>query len=285
MPLLARLPLTQHAGSAIVQTWPDSRALALGLVILVVSALAGACRASVEPGGFEDDLDTGEASPPDLQVPECDPLRDDDCENGQKCSYVVDEFGPTNRCVELHGEGLAGEPCQQIGDSDDCANHHVCWGTDAGGIGVCAAFCSTTLTCESELDTCSVSNDDLLSLCLLACDPIVQDCPPEWGCYADDYQRWACDSDRSSDEGSHGDPCDCLNCCDPGFVCISGALVDAVGCGPDGAAGCCTKVCELDDDGVPVDDPPCPTVLEDCEAFYDPDAVLQGYEHVGICEL
>lgn len=248
-------------------------------------AISGGCRSSAEPGGFEDDLDTGDASPPDLPQPECDPRREDDCQDGFKCSYVIDPaFGPTNRCVELLGDGLAGELCQQVDDSDSCANHHVCWATEADGLGVCVSFCSPTLTCASPLDTCSVSNEDLLSLCLPKCDPLLQDCMPEWGCYADDYQRWACDRDRSGEGGAHGDPCECLNCCDPGLVCLSGALVDAEGCGPDGAFGCCAQVCEVDPDGVPID-PTCPTELEQCEPYYSSDRVLLGYEHVGICRL
>lgn len=243
------------------------------------------CRSGAEPGGFEDDLDAGEVPPPDLPQPACDPLRDDVCEAGFKCSYVIDpESGPSNRCVELHGDGVAGEPCEKLGDSDDCADQHLCWATDDEGIGVCVEYCSLMLTCESELDTCSVSNNDLLALCLPECDPVLQDCAPEWGCYADDYQRWACDRDRSGAGGAHGQPCDCLNCCDPGLVCLPGAIVDAEGCGPDGAAGCCAKVCELDIDGVPVE-PSCPTEREQCEPFYDSAAVLMGYEHVGVCRL
>jgi hypothetical protein len=255
------------------------------LLGLLVMTIAAGCRSGAELGGFEDDLDTGDTSPPDLPQAECDPLREGDCEAGFKCSYVIDpDFGPTNRCVELRGDGLAGEPCEQLDDSDDCAEHHLCWATDANGIGVCVSYCSPMLTCTSPLDTCSVSNDDLLSLCLAQCDPIVQDCAPGWGCYADDYQRWACDLDHSGDGGAHGQACACLNCCDPGLVCLPGGIVDAEGCGPDGAAGCCAKVCELDQDGVPVD-PICPTELEQCEAFYQPDAVLMGYEHVGVCRL
>jgi hypothetical protein len=261
--------------------------LALGLVI---TAFAGGCRSSVEPGGFEDDLGSDDdPAPPDLPQPECDPRRDHDCEDGFKCSYVVDpEFGPSNRCVALLGDGIAGDPCEQLGDSDDCANHHLCWATDVDGqAGVCVSFCSSTLTCDDPLDTRSVSNGDLLSLCLPECDPLVQDCAPDWGCYADDYQRWACDRDRSGDGGAHGQACACLNCCDPGLTCLPGALVDAEGCGPDGAAGCCALVCALDDDGVPMpdDDPACPTELEQCEPFYQSNAVLMGYDHVGICRL
>lgn len=264
--------------------------LALGLAVIpVIAAMAvtlGGCRSSTEPGGFEDDLDTGEATPPDLLQSECDPRREGDCEDGFKCSHVVDpELGPSNRCVALLGDGLAGDPCEQIGESDDCADHHLCWATDVDGLaGVCVSFCSSTLTCDSPLDTCSVSNQDLLSLCLPKCDPIAQDCAPDWACYPDDYQRWACDRDRSGDGGAHGQACTCLNCCDPGLICLSGALVDAEGCGSEGAAGCCAQLCALED-GVPVAESPCPTEIERCEPFHDSSATPLGYEHIGICRL
>ncbi len=272
--------MTEHAAISHRVTVPQS-ARVLALVLAV--ALAG-CRSSTEPGGFEDDLDSGDATPPDLLQSECDPRRASDCEDGSKCTHVVDpELGPSNRCVPLLGDALAGEPCEQIGESDDCADHHLCWATDIEGLGVCVAFCSSTLTCEDALDTCSVSNQDLLSLCLPKCDPIAQDCAPDWGCYPDDYQRWACDRDRSGDIGAHGDACACLNCCDPGLVCLPGALVDAESCGPEGAAGCCAQLCELQD-GVPVDES-CPTELESCRQFHDANASLMGYAHIGICRL
>jgi hypothetical protein len=264
-------------------TVAGSRLFALGLVSLAATL---GCRGSLEPGGFEDDLDSGDAAPPDLPQSECDPWRFDGCEDGFKCSYVVDpELGPLNRCVALLGDALAGEPCETIGESDDCANHHLCWATDADGqAGECVSFCSGAGTCEDPLDTCSVSNDDLLPLCLPKCDPLVQDCSAGWGCYADDYKRWACDLDRSGDGGAHGQPCDCLNCCDPGLLCLPGVLVDAEGCGPEGAVGCCAQVCMLQEDVPPVEGA-CPGELEQCEPFYSSDSILMGYDDVGVCRL
>lgn len=243
------------------------------------------CPSSGAPGGFEDELGSDDAVPPDLPQPECDPRRLDDCASGQKCSHVVDpELGPTNRCVELAGEGLEGEACERVGETDTCANHHICWATDAQGFGgTCVAFCTAALVCEDDLAVCSVSTGGLLSLCLPKCDPLIQDCAEGWGCYPDDYQRWACDRDQSGGAGAHGDGCACLNCCDPGLACMSGALVDAVGCGMQGAVGCCGAICALEG-GAPVEGV-CPTEAERCEPFYDSDAVLMGYEQVGLCQL
>jgi hypothetical protein len=257
-----------------------------GLLALGIFSLMVGCQSSGAPGGFEDEAgsETADVLPPDLPQPECDPRRFDDCAPGEKCSHVLDTaFGPTNRCVELLGEGITGDACERIGESDTCANHHICWATDADGQGVCTPFCMLDLVCEGEGEICSVSSGGLVTLCLPKCHPLLPICPEGWGCYPDDYQRWACDRDQSGDAGAHGSACGCLNCCDPGLACVAGALVDAEGCGVDGAAGCCAEICDLENDAAP--ETVCATEAERCEAFYESSAVLMGYERVGVCEL
>ena len=201
-------------------------------LLVWLALVTGACVGEAAPGGFEAGAESG-ALPPDLPQSECDPRREDECPIGFKCSYLSEgAFGPTNRCVELRGEGLEGDTCTQLGDSDSCASHLVCWGTDAEGEwGRCVSFCSTALQCAGPEDICAVSNTGLLFLCLRACDPMVQDCGKNWGCYPDDNHRWSCDRDHSGELGQHADPCACLNCCDPGLVCKAGALVDGELCG------------------------------------------------------
>lgn len=248
--------------------------------VLAALALLG-CSSSVGAGDFEDDAGHDEGLPPDLPKPQCDPRREDDCPAGQKCSYVEEgEHGPTNRCVALHGDKLEGESCQRIGDSDDCGAHRICWATEAdGSAGICVGFCNVKLSCELDGVVCSVSNGGLLPLCLRPCHPLVQDCYGGWGCYPDPGQRWVCDVDRSGDLGGHGDPCECINCCDPGFACLFGAVVDAEGCGPDGSAGCCGEICALGQDSE------CPSEAERCRPFYAANALMMGYENVGLCRL
>jgi hypothetical protein len=223
---------------------------------LLASFAVLACQQRGSAGEFEDSVGEDEGAPPDLPQPECDPRRYGDCPSGQKCSYVVDaELGPTNRCVDRHGEKLEYESCQRIGDSDDCAEHRICWATEADGTaGICVSFCDAQLGCEREQDVCSVAAEGALPLCLPGCD-------------------------RSGATGAHGDACACLNCCDPGLACLSGAMVDAEGCGADGAVGCCGSICDLAQQSV------CPSEAERCEAFHDDDAVMVGFEDVGICRL
>lgn len=259
-------------------------ALALGAV---------ACVVELSPGSFEEggDSEAPSSKPPDLPSSECDPRRLDDCEEGFKCSYVDDADGPSNRCVELLGAGLAGEDCELLGDSDTCANHHVCWGADAEGLGGrCVSFCSTALQCETAEELCAVSNYDLLFLCLQRCDPLLQDCEPGWGCYPDANERWSCDRDRSDESGAHAEPCSCLNCCDPGLICMPGTLIDGELCGSVveedivPAEGCCAAVCDAEDELTPAEEQ-CPTEAERCREYYSPDAVVMGFEHVGVCRL
>ncbi|WP_157595563.1 hypothetical protein [Plesiocystis pacifica] len=261
---------------------------ALGLALASAVALSG-CSGTANPGGFEDDGEESETeSPPlpDLPQPECSPTKLDACDEGFKCSYVVDALGPTNRCVPILGDKQAGEGCEQIEDSDDCDLGHLCWGTEAdGSAGICVAFCTVQLSCGDEDHVCSMSTNDLLPLCLERCHPLDADpgCPEGWGCYPDPDKRWSCDRDRSGEAGVHGDPCECLNCCDPGLMCAAGKLVDAEGCGEGGAVGCCAQICDRMD-GMPLDDA-CPTESESCRAFYSQNNLLLGYEQVGICEL
>lgn len=110
-------------------------------------------------------------------------------------------------------------------------------------------------------------------MCFPLCDPLTQDCVRGQGCYST-YQGWICTPDASGELGDYGDPCEFLNACDPGFVCVSAEQVSDC----SGSAGCCTDICTLEipiclgaDSGeicVPWDDDPPP-----------------DYEDVGVCLL
>ncbi|NVB40885.1 hypothetical protein G6O69_23805 [Pseudenhygromyxa sp. WMMC2535] len=259
-------------------------------MFLAAAALFG-CEVSY---GEVDTFDTGEVDEgeapllPDLPAPSCDPRRDDMCEPGFKCSYVDDPvIGPTNRCVPLAGEGEADELCTRVGESDTCGEHGLCWALEPGGdTGICVDFCSSMLSCLDPDKVCTISNGGLLPLCLERCHPLLQDCLPSWGCYPDSNERWACDRDRSGPSGGHGDPCDCLNCCDPGLMCVPGPQVDDEDCAKGGALGCCAQICDLGDEGTDAEEEgPCPTPLEQCRAVYASDETIPGYEEVGVCRL
>lgn len=258
---------------------------ALAWVLVVM----GCSERGRELANFEDDIgDTGGA-PPDLPKLECLPRSVGfvgGCGPDEKCNYVVDpEFGPTGRCVPLLGEGRAGEPCTVTGESDSCESGAVCWAIDPQTqVGLCTNYCTAYLTCDDEAKVCLVGEDGVLALCLDPCIPTEPDaCPPGWGCYDSPSGRWGCDRDYSGQGGAHGRPCECVNCCDPGLICLPAALVDRPECMLEGATGCCAAVCELPADGQ-TEPPICPTENESCQAYYADD-VLFGYEQVGICRL
>lgn len=256
--------------------------------LLAVVVLLGCRDGSRELGNFEDDAEDTGGVLPDLLEAECLPRSTGfvgGCGADEKCGYVVDaEFGPTGRCVPLIDEGLTGEPCTVIGESDTCRSGALCWAIDPEtSEGVCIDYCTAFLTCDNPDKVCLVAEEGLLALCLDPCLPTEADaCPPGWGCYDSPAGRWGCDRDYSGEGGGHGSPCECINCCDPGLICEPAGLIDAPDCMVEGAIGCCAEVCELATEGQP--EPICPGEGETCRAYYT-DQVLAGYEHVGVCRL
>ncbi|MFV8754274.1 hypothetical protein ACNOYE_27330 [Nannocystaceae bacterium ST9] len=253
----------------------------------VVALLA--CReGGRELDNFEDEVGETGGLPPDLPAIECLPRAMGfvgDCGEDEKCRYLVDpEFGPTGRCVPLIAEGQPGEPCTVSGESDTCRSGSLCWAIDpASDEGVCVDYCSAFLACAADEQACLVGEDGLLALCLDRCVPTDPDaCSPGWGCYDSPAGAWGCDRDQSGEAGSHGSPCECVNCCDPGLVCVSAGQVDTPECMAEGAVGCCAEVCELPEQGGP--DVACPTENEQCRAYYV-DPIPTGYEQVGVCRL
>ena len=143
--------------------------------------------------------------------------------------------------------------------------------------GTCHALCTGSEEnpyCEDPNSICNISGDGGLPICLPRCNPIAQDCNEGLACYwvGNDFQ---CVLDASGDEGAAGDPCEFINVCDPGTFC---AIADLV---PDcqGAAGCCSPFCALDD---PM--PPClPGQI--CTPYFDEGNAPRGLEQVGYCAL
>ena len=108
--------------------------------------------------------------------------------------------------------------------------------------------------------------------CSLFCDPILQDCPTDQGCYARDGANGEtiCIPDASGTGGLDGEPCEFDNVCDPGLVCIGGSE----GCT---APWCCTPWCDLGEANT------CPGTGEECVPHFG--SPPPGLEHVGICVI
>jgi hypothetical protein len=224
-----------------------------------------------DDGGFVLRPDGGGAN-------ECDP-RAQDCMRGMKCTAWANDGGTfwnANKCVEVTGEGVAGDPCMIEGSGvsgiDDCALGFICLNTDMRGMGTCVEFCEgTDETCEPG-NVCAIYNDGVLPICLVGCDPLLQDCPEGQGCIDTPNQSFICFNDASGDMGGDGDPCppeDGENSCDPGMWC-----------GPNSAGcvdvNCCTPYCDITDGSCPQPD--------ECVSFFgDPMNAPPGFENVGVC--
>ena len=161
---------------------------------------------------------------------------------------------------------------------DDCDAELLCWLLDDEGQGVCTPLCAGTPdspSCGGEY-VCDVSNGGLLPLCLTPCDPLASSCESNQICIPSMAGIFVCDGDVSGDGGAFGDPCEYLNVCDSGLLCISSFHVP--GCT---SPGCCTEFCDVN-----LPDDNCSGAPEqECVAFYDPGSAPPGLEDVGLCGI
>ncbi|MEM7156077.1 MAG: ribulose phosphate epimerase [Myxococcota bacterium] len=219
---------------------------------------------------------------------ECDMFAQD-CPDGEKCMPWANDGGTAwnaTRCSPIaDNPGQAGDSCSVEGSGvsglDDCDIGSMCWDVDPEtNMGVCVALCtgdSMSPVCEDPDTACAIVNDGAIVLCLPSCDPLIQDCTDGQACYAvlDDF---LCVPDASGEMGVYGDPCEFINACDPGLMCLGAAAV------PDctGSQGCCSEVCDTAD---PAGDAQCMGVDQACEPWYEEGAAPPGYEDVGACAL
>ncbi|HEY8380152.1 MAG TPA: ribulose phosphate epimerase [Nannocystis sp.] len=214
---------------------------------------------------------------------ECD-LWQQDCAGGMKCApYDSMQIGVVDatRCVEVADPaGEAGDPCRLEGGVvglDDCAPGLLCWLLDGEGNGTCTPLCKGSPeepTCDDGL-VCDISNGGLLPLCLTSCHPLAKDCPQGQICLLSMAETFVCDSDASGEEGQIGDPCEYINVCDPGLLCL--ASTHTPGCS---APGCCTSYCDLSDPNAQ-----CPYAQQECLPYFPNNMAPPGYENVGFCGI
>lgn len=185
--------------------------------------------------------------------------------NATSCKPVVDDPVGIDETCHVVGSGYSG--------IDDCPVGAMCWDVDPKtNQGVCVPFCvgsEDTWVCEDPMRQCFACgdfNNCAWRLCLPVCDPLDQDCPEGQACYWLG-NAWGCGPDASGDAGANGDPCDFINECDPGLVC----LLDS---------GVCSEVCDLDD-------MQCAGAIEGqvCLPWYEDGEAPPGYEDLGVCTL
>jgi hypothetical protein len=224
---------------------------------------------------------------------ECD-LFEQDCRPGEKCVSWANDGGNSwnaTKCVPVVGDPAGvGEPChvERSGTSgiDDCGLEAMCFYVDPETLeGVCTAFCvgdESAPYCEDPNHHCLITGDGGLVLCLPRCNPLLQDCFEGLACLPFGNE-WDCVPDVSGGMGVYGDPCEFLNECDPGLVCLGAAAVP-VGEACEGAAGCCSEICDITD---PAGDLQCAGAASGqlCQPWYEEGAAPRGYESVGACAL
>ena len=146
--------------------------------------------------------------------------------------------------------------------------------------GTCTELCSgppAEPVCDDPDVSCSVSGDGVLSLCLLPCDPLQQDCAGGQDLCIPVGETFACIMDASGDEGQVFDPCEFANVCDQGLLCL--ASPSATEC-DQSASGCCLPFCDLADA-----DLMCPGVGQSCLPFFEAGMAPPKLANVGICAI
>ncbi len=224
---------------------------------------------------------------------ECD-LFMQDCPPGEKCTVWADDGGDmvnATKCVPVVDDPIGtDEPCHAQGTPysgvDDCDLGEYCLDVDPKTLeGICVPFCvgdEANPTCEDPSRECQICGDWCLPVCLGQCSPLEQDCPPGQACYPV-QEEWTCAPDASGETGGYGDPCEFINVCDPGLICLDSSVAPP-GLPCEGAAGCCTEVCDLSD---PAGDLQCMGAAggQTCQSWYAEGTAPAGYENVGACAL
>ena len=225
------------------------------------------------------DSDTGTSA-------SCDPFAQD-CPDGHKCAPVTPDGGTywsETRCVPVNGDGQPGDDCvaESVVDGlDDCAKGVMCWDVDEKGNGECVEQCSGSARAPVCFNSiwCTISSEGALNLCLPVCSPLLQDCDADEACYPVS-DSFSCAPDASGEEGQANDPCEFINVCDPGLMCVDPGFVGA-GC-PQGSAGCCTPFCDLSKPAA------CPNPDQQCVPFFDPMSIPitpPDAAKIGVCGL
>lgn len=241
---------------------------------------AGDGESEDEAGDFGDDTtDDGNT----MFIPEedlgsastCDPWMQD-CMDGEKCVAYASSGGTwdANKCVPVMGDGQPGDECTYDGaveSTDTCGEDSWCWDVSEENLGTCTSFCTGSPD-NPECDpgtSCSIANTGSINLCLLDCNPLLQDCPADGTSCFWEGTNFVCANATSNIPT--GDPCGFINDCEGGNVCLAPeALPNCMG------ASCCVAFCDLAEGTCIIDG-------TECTAFYEENTAPPGLEDVGVC--
>jgi hypothetical protein len=236
---------------------------------------------TTSPGDDLDEDDEGVFLPgDDVPLAECD-IFAQDCPQGEKCvpySSNGDQAWDALKCVPVMGEQAPGESCVYDGveaSTDDCDDTSWCFNVDENGNGICHAFCTGTPDTPEcpPMSECAISGSGVISICIPNCDPVVQDCPEDTGCY------WGSNNFIcivTTLNIPTGEPCGYVNDCAAGNMCVDASLMPDC----DGSA-CCGSFCDLG-----LGDAQCDLLPDTvCVPFFEQGMAPAEYEHVGVCIL
>ncbi len=220
----------------------------------------------------------------------CD-LFQQDCPFAEKCfAYDEDQDGVYDGgyCAPLEGDALLGAACSidESGYScfDTCARGLRCWHVDPErGEGSCAALCggdAEAPECDAPGFTCLLMDGGALNVCVPICDPLLQDCDPLESCVGSPVDlEFLCVPNASDGETPTGAPCDALNACAPGLMCVDAEMFpapDECGDGP----GCCAPFCDLQNGNEDCQGLGVPNLA--CEPYFE-EGMMPGVNDVGLC--
>lgn len=255
----------------------------------------------VVDGGCVFGDDYGVAPVDQCTIAMCHPLGSD-CIDGEKCAPVVlDPFDPiwhANVCVPA-GDQPVGAPCHfvegGVNGQDTCDAQGICWGVDpVNGIGTCVEQCVGEVhSCPLTGLTCVVPYaTGVVTLCLPACDPLVESCPQGTRCvgtYAGGREAitgFACAPTDTLGAPAPGEPCRDWDSCQGAALCDDVDVIGLDNC-PEKTSShqtCCTALCDVnapDPDLVCTDTGLVGTV---CVALYSP-GTPEPLGKVGKCML
>ena len=183
----------------------------------------------------------------------CDAFAEDSCGAAGECRpYGFDGEFAGVACVE---QPPAAQP---LALGDTCS--HTCpdfWGEDAcpprsicdpfSDAPTCVPLCGGSFPdydCDEGM-ACEVHNvpSDSFGICRPECNLLLQDCPKGQTCVPDPKSGAPTCYPAPVDGPQQGEPCEFINACAVGYVCVPPGVADC-----DTGIGCCTALCEVDED-------------------------------------
>lgn len=244
--------------AACSETWHDPSVSRPRVHVLAVTGLLLACtepeRSPPPPGSGSPSGGVGGGSgagggpdepddptdPGDPPMRECDPWANHGTECGADgvCSFV------DMQCHDATGTAGQDQPCELV-DAElwlgTCAPGLVCV-VDVDTFGRCARPCDEELDCDDPQRCRLPAGLSPTQVCVLPCDPFVQDCLPDEGCYVvqPDDPAPLC---ALAGAGVESDPCTASTDCAPGHHCTppQSHMVECAS-----PVGCCTPLCDIE---------------------------------------